>query len=44
MSEKEKNEISKIKKQFWIGNGILWGIVGFVVLIFLVLSTLNFFG
>lgn len=44
MSVREKNEEGKIKKHFWIGYGIFLGIVGFVALIFLVLSTLNFFG
>ena len=40
----EKDEIKKIKKQFWVAFGIFMGIVVLVVIGYLILSTLNFFG
>lgn len=38
------NEERKVKKQFWIAYGCFMGIVGLLVLTYLILSTLNFFG
>jgi len=39
-----KNEKKKAKKQFWIAFALFMLIVGVLVLFFLILSTLNFFG
>lgn len=40
----EKEEIKKIKRQFWLAFGIFMAIVALVVIGYLILSTLNFFG
>ena len=40
----EKEEIKKIKRQFWLAFGIFMAIVVLVVIGYLILSTLNFFG
>lgn len=40
----KKDEEKKVKKQFWIAFGFFLGIVGLLLLTYLVLSTLNFFG
>lgn len=37
-------EAKKVKKQFWTAFGIFMGIIAALILIYLVLSTLNFFG
>lgn len=39
-----ENEKKKVKKQFWIAFAIFIGIVGSLVLFYLILSGLNFFG
>jgi len=44
MPAKQKDEEKKIKKHFWIAYGFFFGIIGLLVLVYLVLSTLNFFG
>lgn len=40
----KNNDEHKAKKQFWIAFIIFMGIVGLLLLTYLVLSTLNFFG
>ena len=40
----EKEEIKKIKRQFWLAFGMFMAIVALVVIGYLILSTLNFFG
>lgn len=40
----EKDDIKKVKKQFWVAFGIFMAIVSIVVIGYLILSTLNFFG
>ncbi len=39
-----KNEQKKVKKQFWTAFALFMGIVAILILSFLILSTLNFFG
>ncbi|MGO2603968.1 MAG: hypothetical protein ACTH80_07790 [Alkalibacterium gilvum] len=44
MTEKPNNKIKRIKKKFWTTYGIFLGIVALLILTYLVLSSLNFFG
>ncbi|MEY8291557.1 hypothetical protein AAK882_02625 [Carnobacteriaceae bacterium 52-44] len=39
-----KNEEKKIKREFWIAFGFFMSIVVILILAYLILSTLNFFG